>query len=56
MIHEGDPGDNFYIIENGEALVVDDKSNNIVNILKENDTYGIVEMLTGISHNYNVVV
>jgi zinc transporter ZupT len=56
MIHEGDPGDNFYIIENGEAFVMDDKSNNIVNILKENDTYGIVEMLTGITHNYNVVV
>ena len=56
MIHEGDPGDNFYIVEKGEALVIDDKSNDIINILRENDTYGIVEMLTGITHNYNVVV
>lgn len=56
MIHEGDPGDNFYIVENGEALVIDDKSNNVVNILKENNTYGIIEMLTGITHNFNVVV
>jgi zinc transporter ZupT len=56
MIHEGDPGDNFFIIENGEAIVMDDKNNNVVNILKENDTYGIIEMLTGITHNYNVVV
>lgn len=56
MIHEGDPGDNFFIIEKGEAVVMDDNNNNIVNILKENDTYGIVEMLTGITHNYTVVV
>jgi zinc transporter ZupT len=56
MIHEGDPGDNFFIIEKGEAIVMDDNNNNVVNILKENDTYGIVEMLTGITHNYTVVV
>jgi zinc transporter ZupT len=56
MIHEGDPGDNFFIIEKGEAIVMDDNNNNVVNILKENDTYGIVEMLTGITNNYTVVV
>lgn len=56
MIHEGDPGDLFFIIEKGEAIVIDDKNNNVIGILKENDTYGIVEMLTGITHNYNVVV
>jgi zinc transporter ZupT len=27
-----------------------------VHLLKPNDTYGIVELMTGISHNYNVVV
>lgn len=56
MIHEGDPGDMFFIIESGEALVMDDVNNNIVNILKPDDTYGIVEMLTGITHAYTVVV
>jgi CRP-like cAMP-binding protein len=56
MIHEGDPGDNFYIFENGSALVMDEASNNVVNILKEHDTYGIVEMLTGSTHNYTIVV
>lgn len=56
MIHEGDPGDNFFIIENGEAVVMNDNNNSVVNILKENDTYGIVEMLTGITHNYTVIV
>jgi zinc transporter ZupT len=56
MVHEGDPGDNFFIIEKGEAIVMDDTNNKIVNILKENDTYGIVELLTGISHQYTVVV
>jgi zinc transporter ZupT len=56
MVHEGDPGDTFFIIESGEALVVDDASNNVINILKPNDTYGLVEMLTGITHTYTVVV
>jgi zinc transporter ZupT len=56
MIHEGDPGDNFFIVENGEAIVMDDKNNSVVNKLLENDSYGIVEMLTGITHSYTVVV
>jgi CRP-like cAMP-binding protein len=56
MIHEGDPGDNFFIVEKGDAIVMDDKNNNIVNIIRPNDTYGIVEMLTGIPHSYTVVV
>jgi CRP-like cAMP-binding protein len=56
MIHEGDPGDLFFIIEKGSAIVMDDNNNNVVNILKENDTYGIVELLTGITHSYTVVV
>jgi zinc transporter ZupT len=56
MVHEGDPGDLFFIIENGEAIVMDDASNNIINILTENDTYGIIELFTGISHQYTVVV
>jgi len=55
-VHEGDPGDNFYIIEAGSAIVMDDKRNAIVGNLKENDTYGIVEMLTGINHNFTVIV
>jgi zinc transporter ZupT len=56
MVHEGDPGDNFFIIESGSAIVMNDKNNSVVNILKSNDTYGIVELMTGISHNFNVVV
>lgn len=56
MIHEGDPGDLFFIIEDGQAIVMDDVNNNVVNILKPNDTYGIVEMLTGITHAFTVVV
>jgi zinc transporter ZupT len=56
MIHEGDPGDNFYIIEKGSAIVMDDNNNNVVNTLKDNDTYGILEMLTGNTHKYTVVV
>jgi zinc transporter ZupT len=56
MIHEGDPGDLFFIIESGSAFVMDDTTNSIVNLLKPDDTYGIVELMTGITHNYNVVV
>jgi zinc transporter ZupT len=56
MVHEGDPGDLFFIIESGSALVMDDKTNSVVNLLNPNDTYGIVELMTNITHNYNVVV
>jgi zinc transporter ZupT len=56
MVHEGDPGDLFFIIEEGEAIVMDDVNNNVVSILQSNDTYGIVELMTGITHNYTVVV
>jgi zinc transporter ZupT len=56
MVHEGDPGDLFFIIEKGEAIVMDDTKNTVVSILREKDTYGIVEMMTGITHNYTVVV
>ncbi|MCX6326179.1 MAG: cyclic nucleotide-binding domain-containing protein [Bacteroidia bacterium] len=56
MVHEGDPGDLFFIIESGGAIVMDDTNNSVVNLLKPDDTYGIVELMTGISHNYNVVV
>jgi zinc transporter ZupT len=56
MVHEGDPGDLFFIIENGSAIVMDDTTNSVTNILKPNDTYGLIELMTGITHNYNVVV
>jgi len=56
MVHEGDPGDLFFIIESGEAIVMDDNTNSIVNLLKPDDTYGIIELMTGITHNFNVVV
>lgn len=56
MVHEGDPGDLFFIIENGSAIVMDDNTNSVITILSPNDTYGIVELMTNISHNYNVVV
>ncbi len=56
MVHEGDPGDLFFIIESGEAIVMDDTTNSVVNLLKTDDTYGIVELITGIKHNYNVLV
>jgi zinc transporter ZupT len=56
MIHEGDPGDLFFVVEDGEAIVMNDKNNDVINILKPNDTYGIVEMLTGITHDFTVVV
>jgi len=56
MVHEGDPGDNFFIIESGEAIVMDDSTNSVINILRTDDTYGIVELMTGITHNFNVVV
>ena len=56
MVHEGDPGDNIFIIESGEAIVMDDKTNSVISILKSDDTYGIVELMTGITHIYNVVV
>lgn len=56
MVHEGDPGDNFYIIESGSAIVMDDSTNQVVSILSANDSYGITELLTGKSHNYSSVV
>ena len=56
MIHEGDPGDLFFVVEDGEAIVMDDNTNNVVSMLRTGETYGIVELMTGITHNYNVVV
>lgn len=56
MIHEGDPGDIFFIIESGSAIIINDANNSVINILNPNDTYGIVELVTGITHNYSVVV
>jgi zinc transporter ZupT len=56
MVHEGDPGDLFFIIEDGEAIVMDDINNSVVSMLKANETYGIIEMMTSITHNYTVVV
>jgi len=56
MVHEGDPGDLFFIIESGSAMVTDEKNNSVINLLNPNDTYGIIELMTNISHNYNVVV
>lgn len=56
MIHEGDPGDLFFIIESGSAIVMDDSSNNVISILKPNEAYGITELLTGKVHQYTVIV
>jgi len=56
MVHEGDPGDLFFFIESGSAIVMDDNTNQVVSILSANDTYGITELLTGKSHDYTVVV
>jgi zinc transporter ZupT len=56
MVHEGDPGDLFFIFESGSAIVMNDATNSVVNLLRPNDTYGIVELMTGITHNYNVLI
>ncbi len=56
MVHESDPGDLFFIIESGSAIVMDDENNTVVNLLGPNDTYGLIELITGITHNYNVLV
>jgi zinc transporter ZupT len=56
MVHEGDPGDMFFIIESGSAIVMDDATNNVVSIISANDTYGLTELLTGKTHQYTVVV
>jgi zinc transporter ZupT len=56
MVHEGDPGDLFYIIESGTAIIMDDTSNSVVSLLSANQTYGLTELLTEKSHSYTVVV
>lgn len=56
LVHEGDPGDMFFVIESGSALVMDDNKNTIVSILSANQTYGIAELLTNMTHRFNVVV
>jgi zinc transporter ZupT len=56
LVHEGDPGDMFFLFESGSALVMDDNNNSVVSILSANDTYGIAELLTNLSHRYTVVV
>jgi zinc transporter ZupT len=56
IVHEGDPGDMFFVIESGEAIIIDDRNNNVIGILKENETYGIVELMTGTTHQYTVLV
>jgi len=56
LVHEGDPGDMFFVIESGSALVMDDNKNSIVSILSANQTYGIAELLTNLTHRYTVIV
>ncbi len=56
MTHEGDPGDNFFILEDGSAIVMDDSNNSVVSLLGPNDTYGIIELMAGQPHKYTVVV
>jgi zinc transporter ZupT len=56
MVHEGDPGDLFFVVETGSAIIMDDTTNSVIGFLNPNDTYGIVELMTGITHNYNVLV
>jgi zinc transporter ZupT len=56
MVHEGDPGDLLFIIDSGEAIIMNDKTNSITGLLVPGDTYGIVEMMTGQSHDNNVIV
>jgi zinc transporter ZupT len=56
MVHEGDPGDLFYIVESGSAIIMDDTTNSVISLLTANQTYGLTELLTEKSHNYTVVV
>ncbi len=56
LVHEGDPGDLFFVVESGSALVMDDNKNTIASILSANQTYGISELLTNLTHRYTVVV
>jgi zinc transporter ZupT len=56
IVHEGDPGDMFYVIESGSAVIIDDTNNDVIGILEKNDTYGIIELLTGTTHKFTVLV
>jgi zinc transporter ZupT len=56
IVHEGDPGDMFFVIESGSAVIIDDKNNDVIGILEKNDSYGIVELLTGTTHKFTVLV
>jgi CRP-like cAMP-binding protein len=55
ILHEGDPGDLFFIVESGSAIVMDDSSNNVVEIITAGSVYGLAELLSGTSHKYTVV-
>jgi len=47
IFNQGEPGDSFYIIENGEIDIIDEKNNRKLAVLKKNDLMGEMSLITG---------
>jgi CRP-like cAMP-binding protein len=47
IFNQGEPGDSFYIIEDGEVDIVDEKNKRSVAVLKTNDVAGEMSLITG---------
>jgi CRP-like cAMP-binding protein len=47
IFNQGEPGESFYIIDDGEVEIVDDKHKRSLAVLKNNDVMGEMSLITG---------
>jgi CRP-like cAMP-binding protein len=47
IFNQGEPGDSFYIIEDGEVEIIDEKNKRSLAVLKQNDVMGEMSLITG---------
>jgi CRP-like cAMP-binding protein len=47
IFNQGEPGDSFYIIEDGEVDIVDEKNKKSLAVLRKNDVVGEMSLITG---------
>lgn len=55
IIHQGDPGDSLFIIENGSVDVIDSVKNKYIATLTKNDVVGEMALITGEKRSSSVI-
>jgi CRP-like cAMP-binding protein len=55
IFNQGEPGDSFYIIDDGEVDIIDEKNKKNIAILKKNDVMGEMSLITGELRNATAI-